>query len=141
LETAETWGLDEEGRPRIVMNLDQPKQTTNAISKLATTLEQRIDRRIAQGPLTAGKARELNDHLARLEQTLLDERDPPDKRWYRHVIYGWNIYALYEGQPLPGLADAARSAEATRVEQEIARISTALERMRSGLEKALATFQ
>jgi hypothetical protein len=70
----------------------------------------------------------------RLEQTLLDESAPPDERWYRHVIYGWNIYSLYEGQPLPGLADAVRVGNQTRVDAEVARIEAALTRMLRALE-------
>ena len=80
----------------------------------------------------------MNDRLARLEQTLLDEADPPSERWYRHVVYGWNIYALYEGQPLPGLADAERTGDRAGIDREIARITAALTRMRAGLEAALA---
>ena len=32
--------------------------------------------------------RPLNDALARLEQAFVDDSEPPDRRWYRHVIYG-----------------------------------------------------
>jgi transferrin receptor-like protein len=55
----------------------------------------------------------VNDLLARLEQRLLDE----DQQWYRHVIYGWNIYSLYDGQPFPGLADAMRVRDAERAQR------------------------
>jgi hypothetical protein len=75
----------------------------------------------------------LNDRLAHLEQTLLDESASPAERWYRHVIYGWNIYSLYEGQPLPGLAEAIRLRDPARIAKETARIEAALRRMRDGL--------
>jgi hypothetical protein len=52
------------------------------------------------------------------------------------VIYGWNIYSLYEGQPLPGLAEAIRLRDQARVEREVARIEAALGRMLAALEKA-----
>ena len=65
---------------------------------------------------------------------LLDESEPPEKRWYRHVIYGWNIYSLYEGQPLPGLAEAIRVGDQRRVDVETRRIETALARMLKTVE-------
>jgi hypothetical protein len=88
--------------------------------------------------LEAGRGTEearaaLNDQLAHLEQTLLDESASPAERWYRHVIYGWNIYSLYEGQPLPGLAEAIRLRDPTRIAKETARIESALRRMLDGL--------
>jgi hypothetical protein len=70
-----------------------------------------------------------------LEQTLLDESASPAERWYRHVIYGWNIYSLYEGQPLPGLAEAIRLRDPARIAKETARIESALRRMRAGLDQ------
>ena len=50
----------------------------------------------------------LNDRLARMEQHLADDDGAAESKWYRHVFYGWNIYSLYDGQPLPGLAEALR---------------------------------
>ena len=77
----------------------------------------------------------LNDALVRLEQRLLDESEPPAKRWYRHVIYGWNIYSLYEGQPLPGLAEAIRVGDAAAVTRETTRLEQALGRLVTGLQE------
>jgi hypothetical protein len=77
----------------------------------------------------------VNDALVRLEQRLLDESEPPAKRWYRHVIYGWNIYSLYEGQPLPGLAEAIRVGDADAVSRETARLEQALARFVAGLQE------
>ena len=70
-----------------------------------------------------------------LEQRLLDESEPPATRWYRHVIYGWNIYSLYEGQPLPGLAEAIRLGDAAAVAREITRLEQALDRFGRALEE------
>ena len=76
----------------------------------------------------------------RLEHTLIDESEPADERWYRHVIYGWNIYALYSGQPFPGLARAIGSGTESDVAREAARIERALGRMSSGIDALLASF-
>ena len=137
LDAAEGWGTDEDGRVTLSIDLGEAKRITAEIRRLATELESRIERRLAAGTWTAADRKGLNDRLVRLEQTLLDERERADRRWYRHVIYGWNIYALYEGQPLPGLANAVRTGRADRVQDEVARVTAALIRMRTGLQAAL----
>ena len=61
----------------------------------------------------------LNNRLARMEQRLADDEGAPESKWYRHVFYGWNIYSLYDGQPLPGLAEALRLKDQPRVTREV----------------------
>jgi hypothetical protein len=78
----------------------------------------------------------VSDTLFRLEQRLLDEGDAPERRWYRHVIYGWNIYSLYDGQPFPGLAEASGIRDAERAGAEVNRIVAALDRLTAGLAEA-----
>ena len=122
---------------KFVEPLDEARQIAAEIRATAVALEERVALRVSTNRLTEAERRRLNDRLARLEQTLLDESDPPDVRWYRHVIYGWNIYALYEGQPLPGLADAQRIGDRARIDREVARVAAALRRMLAGLKSAL----
>jgi hypothetical protein len=71
----------------------------------------------------------------RLEQTLIDESASAEERWYRHVVYGWNIYWLYAGQPFPGLAGAFARGTEEDVRREAERIERALERLARGLEE------
>ena len=75
--------------------------------------------------LSWGEARKI------LKQRLLDENQP----WYRHVIYGWNIYSLYDGQPFPGLAEAIRLRDADRARKEAGRIVAAIDRLHAGLRE------
>ncbi len=64
-----------------------------------------------------------------------------NRRWYRHVFYGWNIYSLYDGQLFPGLTDALRLRDAERVKHESARITRAFDRMHAELTAALADLR
>ena len=89
VDLAESWS---DGR----YPFDALRAQAEAIREKSTELERRI--RDADEALPEG----LNDGLMRLEHTLIDESEPADERWYRHVIYGGNIYALYSGQPFPG---------------------------------------
>ena len=103
----------------------------------AAALDSLVERRLAAGrPLAPARARELNDLLARMEQLLTDDEGAPDRRWYRHVVHGWNIYSLYDGQPFPGLAEAVRVKDAARVGVEVGRIGRALDRLARGLRAA-----
>lgn len=136
LDTAETWAVDENGERVVPLDVSKAKRLASAIEQSAAQLERRIDQNLLAGTWTAETAARLNDRLVRLEQTLLDEQEPPEKRWYRHVIYGWNIYSLYEGQPLPGLAEAIRLRDPAQVAREMARVEAALQRMLTALEQA-----
>ena len=135
LDDAAGWSRDEDGKEIVKLDLAAAKTIAQDIAAKAQELESRID-----ADLEAGRGAEarssLNDRLAHLEQTLLDETGTPSERWYRHVIYGWNIYSLYEGQPLPGLAEAIRLRDQARVDRETTRIERALERMRTALNQA-----
>jgi hypothetical protein len=106
------------------------------IGSIAAELSAAIDKRVVANAV--GDVRSLNDRLARLEQTLADDDGSAETRWYRHVFYGWNIYSLYDGQMLPGLAEALRVRDEAGVSREGLRITRALDRMESELKAALA---
>lgn len=136
LDTADTWAVDENGARVVPLDVSKAKRLASGVEQGAARLERRIDQSLLAGTWTAETAARLNDRLVRLEQTLLDEQEPPEKRWYRHVIYGWNIYSLYEGQPLPGLAEAIRLRDPAQVAREMVRVEAALQRMLTALEQA-----
>ncbi len=129
LDDAGTWG-------DMALNLDNAKALAAEITTRSTALETRIDENVENGRWPDASTASLNDRLTHLEQDLLDESGSPAEHWYRHVIYGWNIYSLYDGQPLPGLAEAIRLKDPARVAQETARTENALRRMLAELRQA-----
>jgi len=129
LDDAESWVTDAAAGRVVTVDLTEARRLVREIAERAEALERRIDTDLAGGAMAGESARRLNDGLVRLEQTLLDESEPPDRRWYRHVVYGRNIYSLYAGQPLPGLADAIRRGDQAAVNREVARLDAALGRM------------
>lgn len=138
VNTASTWATDDDGAPVVAVDVRGLKAAVQRIAAQAATLEQRIDAGLASGRLPSSQTAALNDRLARLEQALVDTSEPPDRRWFRHVVYGWNIYSMYDGQPFPALADAVRLRDARRVRDEVARIAAALDRLQAGLRDATA---
>jgi N-acetylated-alpha-linked acidic dipeptidase len=135
-ETAEAWAKDAEGRVVTPLDLTAVRASVRRVAEQSAALESEIGAVLERGPLVPEMAQRLNDVLARVEQTLADDEGDPSNAWYRHVIYGWNIYSLYDGQPFPGLAEALRVRDASRVQREVGRIERALARMGEQLEAA-----
>jgi N-acetylated-alpha-linked acidic dipeptidase len=136
--TASTWAVDDTGAAIVPLDLGPVRASVARAAAQAASLERRIDDALVTGRLTPARLSPLNDALARLEQRLLDESEPPAKRWYRHVVYGWDIYSLYDGQPFPGLAEAVRLRDVSRARREVARITAGIDRLTSGLREATA---
>ena len=135
IDTASGWAIDDAGQRRVATDLAKARGLATRAVATASAIEARLDRWVAAGAVDPVRARRINDALVRLEQQLLDESEPPETRWYRHVIYGWNIYSLYEGQPLPGLAEAIRVGDAAAVARETNRLEQALARFVTALEE------
>jgi N-acetylated-alpha-linked acidic dipeptidase len=125
------------GRRTVVVDVRPIQAAVERVAASASALERQIDNGLSSGGLPSSTTRRLNDVLARLEQRLLDETAPAKERWYRHLIYGWDIYSSYDGQPFPHLAQSVRSNDARRASQESARIAAALGRLDEGLREAL----
>jgi len=142
LDDAGSWAVDDAGNQAVKLNLAAAKALApakalaNEIAARSSALERRIDENIENGHWPDASTAALNDRLTHLEQALLDESGSPAGHWYRHVIYGWNIYSLYDGQPLPGLAEAIRLKDPARVARETVRIESALRRMLAELRQA-----
>jgi len=136
LDDAQMWTRDDDGNEIVKLDLGKAKAVAAEIETRADALERSIDANIEAGRWSDTARASLNNRLAHLEQTLLDESGTRAERWYRHVIYGWNIYSLYDGQPLPGLAEAIRVGDPAQIAKETARIESALRRMLAGLPTA-----
>lgn len=131
---AERWATE----AGVAMDPSSLRASADKARTAATLLETAVDRALAAGRLSPTTAAALNDRLGRMEQTLADDDGAADRKWYRHVFYGWNIYSLYDGQPFPGLVDAFRVRDPGRVAHETARIRAAIDRMTDALTAARA---
>ncbi|MGQ0647233.1 MAG: M28 family peptidase [Gemmatimonadaceae bacterium] len=138
LEAAERWARDSAGRQIVSLDLAPAREKAASALRVALQLDEGMNRGLASGRLPDASTPALNDQLSRLEQLLTDDDGVAESRWYRHVLHGWNIYALYDGQMFPGLADAIRLRDAARVAREVTRIERALDRMLKALRAALA---
>ena len=137
VDTASGWLVDDSDKSTVAVDLAPIRSAVARVARSASVLERQIDAGLASGRLPSPATPRLNDLLARLEQRLLDDGAPAERRWYRHVIYGWDIYSLYDGQPFPRLAEAIRSRDQARARLETARIAAAIDRLDAGLREAL----
>jgi hypothetical protein len=136
VDSVSAWTIDDDGRTVVPVDVKPLEAAVDRVAESASALERETDDGLMSGRLPSPATPQLNDVLARLEQRLLDESEPVDRRWYRHLIYGWDIYSLYDGQPFPRLAESIRSRDAVRARQEVARIAAALGRLHEGLREA-----
>jgi N-acetylated-alpha-linked acidic dipeptidase len=136
LHDAQGWRFDgpaAEAVEPLEVNTGALQAVASRVADRAREVEGAIDAELQAGRVPANAAR-INDGLARLEQALIDSSEPASRRWYRHLVYGWNIYSMYDGQPLPDLAEAIRVGDAKAVAREQERIGQALARMRQQLD-------
>jgi N-acetylated-alpha-linked acidic dipeptidase len=142
VQQLEAANRDASGRPRITpLALDEVRKKLTAFSAAASELDAALEQRLADGPsLSPQTARRVSDHLARAEKSFVvaDEAPGAAQRWYRHTVYGWNIYALYAGQPLPELHRALVAGDAAAFADERARLEQALVRATAELRAAVA---
>lgn len=132
------WARDASGRATIAVDVTPLEAVVARVAGSAAAVERQVDDGLKTNRLPSGTTPKLNDVLARLEQRLLDDEGGVDRGWYRHVVYGWDIYSLYDGQPFPRLAEAIRLRDEARAAKEVTRIVAALGRLDDGLREALA---
>ncbi|MDP1570091.1 MAG: M28 family peptidase [Vicinamibacterales bacterium] len=132
------WGVDDEGRTVLAIDVSRAERLAGDVATKAEALERALDAALARGALDADMRQTINMRLARLEQRLLNEDAPPDERWFRHVVHGWNIYAMYDGQPFPGLAEAVRLRDEARRDAELEAIAAGLTRLAEGIDEVHA---
>ncbi len=103
-----------------------------ALAEAASAFEATSSRAASLAPAVQ---REINDRLLRAETGFAQ---PAGESWYRHVVYGWDIYSLYSGDTLPTLRAAITRADAAGFARERDRLEQALASATSELTAATA---
>ena len=111
----------------------------NAIGSLedaSTDLDLTLATGLGSGSLDRRRMAEINDILQEVEQAMTDESGLPGRPWFRHTIYAPGFYTGYGVKTLPGIREAIEQREWQLVDQEMARIAAALERVTELLRRA-----
>jgi N-acetylated-alpha-linked acidic dipeptidase len=135
---------DASGKPYLAeLGLDSVRSRLAEFEKQARQVDTLLETNAARPSLAAEELRRLNDHLSRAEKSFLapeDREADGSVRWYRHTVYGWNIYALYAGQTLPALHRAMTARDAAAFARERARLEAALAHATSELAAAMSVL-
>jgi len=79
-------------------------------------------------------AARLNQALRGAERALLLPQGLPHRPWFRHVIYAPGEYTGYAAVVIPGVNEALDKGDSERARQQLAALTTALERAAKTLE-------
>jgi N-acetylated-alpha-linked acidic dipeptidase len=78
----------------------------------------------------------LNADLIRSERVLTDERGLPNRPWFEHLLYAPGFYTGYGVKTIPGVREAIEQTKWTEADEQIGRVSAALEREADLLKQA-----
>ena len=69
----------------------------------------------------------LNADLIRSERLLTDDRGLPNRPWFQHLLYAPGFYTGYGVKTIPGVREAIEQKKWPEADEQIVRVSTALE--------------
>lgn len=110
----------------------------NAIAQLddeAATYDELLQSAQAKG-LSSEQMGRVNAHVMGVEQLLTDDRGLPKRPWFRHQIYAPGFYTGYGVKTLPGIREAIEQREFDLVDEQMRRVSAAIERVNAELAEA-----
>jgi len=79
---------------------------------------------------------ELNLDLIRSERLLTDDRGLPNRPWFEHLLYAPGFYTGYGVKTIPGVREAIEQKKWGEADEQITRVSVALEHEADLLKKA-----
>jgi N-acetylated-alpha-linked acidic dipeptidase len=69
----------------------------------------------------------LNADLIRSERLLTDDRGLPNRPWFQHLLYAPGFYTGYGVKTIPGVREAIEQKKWSEADEQIVRVSAALE--------------
>jgi N-acetylated-alpha-linked acidic dipeptidase len=84
----------------------------------------------------AAQLRVLNRELMETERRLTNPDGLPRRPWYKHLLYAPGVYSGYGVKTIPGVREGIEQKRYAEAEQEIVRVSKALEDDSSQIESA-----
>ena len=89
----------------------------------------------------AAKLGTVNRELIASERRLMNADGLPRRPWYKHLLYGPGIYTGYEVKTVPGVRESIEQKRYAEAEQEIVRVSKALEDEAAVIESAARALE
>jgi N-acetylated-alpha-linked acidic dipeptidase len=79
---------------------------------------------------------ELNRQLIETERALTNDAGLPRRSWYKHLLYAPGVYTGYQPKTVPGVREGIEQDRYSEAEQEIVRVSKALNDEAAIIDKA-----
>jgi N-acetylated-alpha-linked acidic dipeptidase len=106
-----------------------------ALEREAATYDRLLASMQVQG-LSPELAEGVNRQVMGIEQLLTDERGLPKRPWFRHQIYAPGFYTGYGVKTLPGVREAIEEREYYLVDEQMQKVSDAIDRVQERLAEA-----
>jgi len=84
---------------------------------------------------------DLNNQLIETERALTNDAGLPRRSWYKHLLYAPGVYTGYQPKTVPGVREGIEQDRYSEAEQEIVRVSKALQDESAILDKATGILE
>ena len=84
---------------------------------------------------------DLNRQLIETERALTNDAGLPRRSWYKHLLYAPGVYTGYQPKTVPGVREGIEQDRYAEAEQEIVRVSKALQEEAAVLDKATGILE
>ena len=84
---------------------------------------------------------DLNNQLIETERALINDAGLPRRSWYKHLLYAPGVYTGYQPKTVPGVREGIEQDRYSEAEQEIVRVSKALQDESAILDKATGILE
>jgi N-acetylated-alpha-linked acidic dipeptidase len=112
------------------LNFGPLDQASDDLTEAAKAFDQAFAAADGSGPA------EVNLDLIRSERLLTDERGLPNRPWFKHLLYAPGFYTGYGVKTIPGVREAIEQKKWSEADEQINRVSAALEHESELLKEA-----
>jgi N-acetylated-alpha-linked acidic dipeptidase len=111
------------------LNFAPMQNAAESLTRSAKHYQQALSQKQASlgDEAVAAKLDTLNRELIKSERTLTNSDGLPRRPWYKHLLYAPGIYTGYGVKTIPGVREGIEQKRYAEAEQEIVRVSKALE--------------
>jgi N-acetylated-alpha-linked acidic dipeptidase len=111
------------------LNFAPMQNAADSVTRSAKHYQQALSQKQASlgDDAVAGKLGPLNRELIQSERRLTNADGLPRRPWYKHLLDAPGVYTGYEAKTVPGVREGIEQKRYAEAEQEIARVSKALE--------------
>ena len=120
------------------LNFAPMQNALDSLSRSARDYQQALSQMQASlgDDATATKLGTVNKDLIETERRLTDADGLPRRPWYRHLLYAPGVYTGYGVKTVPGVREGIELKKYAEADQEIVRVSKALENESALIESA-----